>query len=274
MKKIFSLFICGFLSFSFGACAQMSREPIEEQTISFNDPNPKIGVYLADTVVEAPGHTGAGFFEKQNAANGVFGKGVSQGSLDVFSLDTSGASTHLTLRWLGKKIKNGAGIDFIVYENAFNYSGENDRFMELAVVEVSNDNVAYCGFNPNYTFSPETAYSKNPADWLRFAGKTPVLYNLSSNNLSAAELFKDDNADGAPDLGGGDGFDLDDLSDDNTFSIGCTTALRDDLKANGFTYLRLTPASRRLNPDTSAAFVKEAISEGPDIDGVAARYVE
>jgi hypothetical protein len=236
---------------------------------------PIAGVFLADMVVEAPGHTGIGFYDRQKAINGVRGAGSGAGSLDVFSLDNSGASSHLTLRWNGKKIKNGAGIDLIVFENAFNISGNPaTRFMDLVIVEVSNDNVNFCGFAPDYTYTPETTYSNNPAYWLRFAGRTPVLYNVDSNNLTEAQLFQDNDNNYEPDLAGGDAFDLDLLSDSNYYNTGCTTELRDELKNNGFTYLRLTPANRRTNPDTGVVFVKDGMSNGPDIDGVVARYAE
>lgn len=241
------------------------------------------GLYVLDSVVAAPGHTGSGICNSNNAVNGIRGNGWVAGSFDVFSLDNpggtacGGSSTHLTLRLSGKKIKNGAGADFIVYENGFYISDNSDtRFMDLVIVEVSNDDVNYCGFAPDYTHSPEATYSNNPVHWQRFAGKTPVDYNVDvpARNFTLAELFQDNDSNKEGDLGGGDLFDLDDLSDSNTFSTGCTSALRDELKTNGFTYLRLTPAARRNNPDTGAAFVKDGVANGPDIDGVVARYAE
>ena len=235
---------------------------------------PTSALYLFDSVEDAPGHTGSGFYDKQKAVNGVRGAGTGAGSFDVFSLDNTGASTHLTLRISGKKVLNGPGADFIVYENGFYIGGNpNTRFMDLIIVEVSNDGTNYCGFAPDYTYSTETTYSNDPAYWLRFAGKTPVIYNVDSNNMTVAQLFSDDDSDGVLN-GGGDAFDLDDLSDSNTWATGCTAALRDQLKNGGFTYLRLTPANRRTNPDTGAVFVKDGIANGPDIDGVVARYTE
>lgn len=234
------------------------------------------GIYLADTVTEAPGHTGVGVYNSSGIIDGVRGAGTAAGATTgIFSLDNSGSSSHVVVRWAGKKIKNGTGIDFIVFENAFYVSGNSAaRFMDLAFVEVSNDNISYCGFAPDYTNSPETSYSNNPAAWPRFAGKTPVLYNLDTNNLSAAQLFQDNDANKEPDLAGGDAFDLDDLADNNAYGTGCTTALRNELRANGFTYLKLIPAARRINPDTGAAFVADGVSTGPDFDGIAARYIE
>jgi glycine/D-amino acid oxidase-like deaminating enzyme len=148
--------------------------------------------------------------------------------------------------------------------------------MEPLFVEVSNDNVSYCGFAPDYANAPETTYSNDAAHWLRFAGKSPVVYNIANaaTNFNAAELFTDATADGEGDIGGGDLFDLDNLSDSNVHTIGCNTTLRDELRTNGFRYLRLVSAARRINPDTGAAYVADAISSGPDIDGVVARSVE
>lgn len=234
------------------------------------------GLYLADTVTEAPGHTGSGLYNSNSIIDGVRGGGSSGGATSgIFSLDNSGTSAYVVLRWAGKKIKNGSGIDFIVFENAFNIGGNAaTRFMDLAFVELSNDNINYCGFAPDYTNSPETTYSNNPAKWSRFAGRTPVLYNVDTNNLTAAQMFQDNDANYEPDLAGGDAFDLDLLSDSNYYNTGCSTTLRDELKANGFTYLRLTPANRRNNPDTGAVFVKDGVSNGPDFDGIVARYAQ
>ncbi len=260
------------------ACAQIQKESLQGGSGSNTEAVAATAfpdVYLADTVIAAPGNAGSGFYDQNKAVNGVRGAGNSGGSLDVFSLDNSGASAYIVLAWSGKKIKNGTGVDFTVYENAFYASGNPaQRFMDLLFVEVSNDNVNYCGFAPDYTAAPETTYSNNPANWPRFAGRNPVLYNVDSNNLTAAQLFQDNDANGEMDLGGGDPFDLDNLSTDNTFNTGCNTTVRDELRTNGFRYLRLTPAARRNNPDTGAAFVADSASLGPDIDGVVARYVE
>ncbi len=271
--KILSFSILPFFLF----CAQIGKESLGTANNTVTAPNAtaQAGVYLADTVTEAPGHTGSGFYDKSKAVNGVRGSGTASGGLDVFSLDNTGASSHIVLSWSGRKIKNDAGADFIVYENPF-YSGGNAslRFMDLIFVEVSNDNISYCGFAPDFTGVPESTYSMNPALWPRFAGRVPVRYNVETNNLSVSDLFQDNDADGEPDLGGGDAFNLDDLSNDNYYNTGCTTPLRDDLRSNGFRYLRLVPAGRRINPGTGSVFVVDGVSFGPDIDGVAARYVE
>ncbi|TGK95296.1 LIC_13355 family lipoprotein [Leptospira brenneri] len=235
-----------------------------------NSSNTGKGVWLADTVTSAPGHTGSGIGNSNNAVNGVRGVGISGGGTDVFSLYYTLANDHIILEWAGHKIKNGPGIDFIVFENAFKVSNPNTYFMDIIIVELSNDMVNWCGFNPNYIFSPETSYSKIPSDWPRFAGRNAVLFNETTKNFGYDPDLVFDTANS-----GGDGFDLDELSDvSNTAGgSGCTVSLRDELKA-GFTYIRLSSASsvRWKNPDTNLAFVKEAISNGPDIDGVYARY--
>lgn len=225
---------------------------------------------LADTVNSSPNHNGDSslFRDSSKAVNGIRGAGTSSGGLDVFSLTATGATASIVFEWKNKKITNGAGIDFVVFENPFLYSNNpNTVFMEQLIVEVSIDNINYCGFSPNYTNSTETTYANNPNFWVRFAGITPVKYNVESNPLIGADLYDVSKA-------GGDGFDLENLSSANDFSIGCSVALRDQIKSNGFVYLRLTSATARINPDTGANFVQDAgaFNGGPDIDGVIARY--
>jgi len=222
----------------------------------------------ADTVTDAPNHTGVGFRDSRLAVNGVRGAGSSSGSGDVFSLASTGTSASITLEWKNKRVLNGSGIDFVVFENPFNYSGENaSRYMEAIIVEVSQDNINYCGFSPDYTFSNESTYSKNPQYWQRFAGITPVLYNMDTNPLYGEDLY-------TPQKAGGDAFDLDNLSSSNDYGIGCSTILRDKIKSEGFIYIRLTSATARVNPDTAQNYLQDsgAFSGGADIDGVIAKY--
>ncbi len=273
IQILFTLLLC-----LLPGCAQIDKDALtDSRSAAASTATTHAGILLATTVVSAPGHTGLGFYDRQKALNGVRGGGTGAQSTDVFSLDNPGfnsdSSTELVLSWNGKRILNGSGIDFIVFENAFYQGGDaNARFMDLLVVEVSDDNVSYCGFAPDYTHAPETTYSNNPAHWQNFAGVSPVLYSIESNNLTLAQVFEDTNNDRVPDLAGGDGFDLALLSDSNAFGTGCNTTLRDLLRDNGFRYLRLVPASRRINPATGSAFVSDAASNGPDVDGVAARY--
>lgn len=222
-----------------------------------------VGTAVADTVSSAPGDIAAGFFDAICAVNGVRGEGDVNGSLDVYTLGASGAAASLTLEWSGRRVTNGGGSDFIVFENAFFLNSDtNTRFMEPTIVEVSNNGVDYCGWTPNYTNGDETVYSKNPAAWLRFAGVSPVYYNQDTNILNAAALF-------TPATAGGDAYDLSDAN----FGSGCAAGIRTDIQTNGFVYVKLTSASARTNPDTGANFVQDpgAFGGGPDIDGVVAR---
>ncbi len=221
----------------------------------------------ADNVVSAPNHTGEGYYDKSRALNGVRGGGCCSGSTDVFSLSQTGIGASMVLEWKNKKVTNGSGIDFIVFENPFNINGNPSMvFMDPMIVEVSRDNVNYCGFLPDYTASTETEYSNDPSKWQNFAGKNPVLYNEETNRLTGSEIYNLSRS-------GGDGFDLDNLSSSNVFGIGCSASIASDIKSNGFLYIRLTSATDRTNPDSGLKFPKDSAAiDGSDIDGVFARY--
>ena len=232
---------------------------------------PATGTYLADTVISAPGATGQGFKNSSLAVNGICGGGTSSGSTDVYELDQTGAGATLTLGWSSHTVMNGSGVDFIVFENAFYQNGNSSiRFMEAVIVEVRDDITGrWCGFtgldyNPG---GPETTYSTNPAHWIGFAGVTPTLYNQVFNALSASAIFD-------PSQGGGDGFDLSNLASASTFGNDCNSTARTNILANGLTQVRLHAASSKTNPDSGSAFPVDtaAFDDGPDIDGVLARY--
>ena len=276
MRRLITLLILGLVSCSSGKtnknssllAAGLLLSQSSKSISSLSNSVIAVPADSADTVTYAPNHTGSGFQDKTKAVNGVRGAGLSSGSGDVFSLTATGANASMVLEWNGKRILNGSGIDFIVYENAFQYnSNPSTVFMEAVIVEVSQDNVSYCGFSPDYIFSPETTYNINPTYWKRFAGITPVIYNIESNVFSGNDLYDTSKT-------GGDGFDLDNLSATNDYNIGCNTTLRDKIKSEGFVYLRLTSATARTNLDTGANFLQDtgAFDGGPDIDGVMARY--
>lgn len=275
MRKLITLIILGLAACSSGK-SNKSNSVLAAALLMSQSTKSSISASVAvtipsdtaDTVTSAPNHTGSGFQDKTKSINGVRGAGLSSGSGDVFSLTATGTNASMVLEWSGKRVLNGSGIDFIVFENAFQYnSNPSTVFMEAIIVEVSQDNVSYCGFSPDYTFSPETTYSTNPTHWKRFAGITPVIYNIETNIFSGNDLYDTTKT-------GGDGFDLDNLSATNDYNIGCNTTLRDKIKSEGFVYLRLTAATARTNADTGANFLQDtgAFSGGPDIDGVIARY--
>lgn len=223
---------------------------------------------FADTVVYAPNDNGTGFRDKNNAINGVRGAGCCSGSTDVFTLSKTGDGAQIVFEWKNNKILNGLGIDFVVFENPFRVGSENSStfFMEQLIAEVSIDGIKYCGFSPQYLAQDINKYSNIPEKWKGFAGMTPVLYNIETNPLTGDKIYDKS-------LAGGDGFDLQDLTSDNSFGIGCSEDISNKIKNEGFVYLRLVSATSRLIPGTSNYFPSDIASfDGPDIDGVAARY--
>lgn len=208
----------------------------------------------ADLVIAAPGATGEGFGDPANAVNGVRGGGPNMGSLDVYSLGY-GENAELVLAWSGGVVSNGPGVDFVVFENGFlAASASGYYFMDLAVVSVSRDGETWVELPHDYVAVDETRYSPDPADWEGFAGRWPVLLNDDTNT---ADPFD-------PQAAGGDGFDLDALDDEGEAGA---------IRREGFRYLRLTAAPARTNPDTGAPYVRDPTSNGPDIDGVIARWL-
>jgi len=218
-------------------------------------PQPTAGVRFADVVVEAPGHTGEGFLDSAMCVNGVRGKGEGQGSFDVFSLGYAADDSYVVLRWSDAVVQNGPGADFAVFENGFKLFTEGDYFMDLVVVELSQDGESWVAFPHDYVAEDETSYSKRRDDWVGFAGRSPVLLNLEDNPVDPFD----------PVLAGGDHFDLDGLPDDG--------ALGSAIKEFGFTFIRLTTAPTLDNPDTGAPYTKDITSNGADIDGIYGRYV-
>jgi hypothetical protein len=213
-------------------------------------------VAAADVVVEAPGDTGEGFGDAQHAVNGVRGCGDTCGSTDVFSLGlTPGVDDYVVLRWSGRRVLNGPGADFVVFENAFLRGGGPDRFIDPVVVFVSRDGVTWVPFPHDYTAPDETAYSYDPASWPGFAGLGPVRLHAEDNPVDPFDA----------EAAGGDGFDLDELPDDDAEAAA--------IKSEGFVYLKLVSAAAHENPDTGAPYPKEPISNGPDIDGVYGRWL-
>ncbi len=208
----------------------------------------------ADVVVSAPGAAGEGFGDPVRAINGVRGGGTDGGSLDVFSLlHEPPEEASLVLRWSDRVVLDGPGIDLVVFENAFVSGG--GVFMDPAVVEVSMDGQEWATLPHDYAADDETAWSADPDHWQGFAGRTPVLLHEEDNPLDPLD----------PELAGGDAFDLADLPEDD---------LGDAIRADGFTFVRLTAAPAVTNPDTGEPFVHHPVSDGPDIDGVYAGLLD
>jgi hypothetical protein len=190
-------------------------------------------------VVSAPSATGSGFSDPELAVNGVRGEGQTQGSLDVYAL-TDDPADELVLGF-EEPVLDGEGVDLVVFENPFDIAS-GGRFMDPVVVEVSADGESFVAFPHSYGLAE---YSDEPSDWLGFAGITPVL--LHEEQAPVDPLSPE---------AGGDGFDLAELQPP-------VAEVR---------FVRLTAASSWVDPLTSAAFPTDPASDGPDIDGVYARW--
>ena len=211
---------------------------------------------VAGTLVASPGvdeETG----DATKATNGVRGCGQGCGSTDVASLSPDPPEdAYIVISWGGRRVTNGPGVDFVVFENPFDISGGGRVFMDQLVVFLSRDGGTWVPFPHDYTAPDETVYSDDPAHWEGFAGVTPVLFHEEENPVDPFHT----------EVAGGDAFDLADLPADG----GEAEAIRD----GGFSYLKLVVASACENPDTGESFVSDPMSNGPDIDGVYGRYLE
>jgi hypothetical protein len=117
------------------------------------------------------------------------GGGCCQGSTDTVSLGNGG---FVIVEFAGNEIVDGPGPDFIVFENAFYASGdENSVFAELATVSVSADGVTW------HTFPCDAV----GAPYGTCAGWKPVYANADTNDIDPLD----------PAVAGGDAFDLADL---------------------------------------------------------------
>lgn len=211
-------------------------------------------VRLADTVIEAPGATGSGYGDSMRAVNGVRGGGTGNGSVDVFSLGyAAGENDFITLAWSNGRLRNGPGADLAVFENPF-FVGTG-TFMDLIIVEVSIDGVEFRALAHDYTATDPTVYSNDPQLWSGFAGRTPVLLHADTNMVDPFDQA----------AAGGDAFDLDTVEGDD--------ALAQAIRADGVRFVRLISAPARIDPDTGAPYVHDAIGNGADIDGAYGRYV-
>lgn len=206
---------------------------------------------MADAVEEAPGASGMGYGDPSRAINGVRGGGAMMQSLDVYSIGI-GESAWLVLGFEGRRVVDGPGDDLVVFENAFGY-GDGLTFMDPAVVEVSADGETWIAFPHDYVAEDETAYSPRREHWLGFAGLTPVFLHADDNALDPFD----------PEAGG-DRFDLASLPD---------TPEAERIREQGAAFIRISSAASHVNPDTGAPFVQDPVGDGPDIDGVAARWL-
>jgi hypothetical protein len=223
-------------------------------------------ILIADEIISAPGASDRAFGDPSKAINGICGGGENNGSLDVYELEATGSGSSLILSWKNKRVLNSTGIDFIVFENSFKSQGtSNLYFIEPIVVDVSEDNVNFCGFTPNFSGGGTATQLRD--DWKNFAGLSPVFYNMTNLTLTAAEIFSDPTQQSSGfsyymGKSGGDGFDL----NSSSFGSGCAVGVRDAIRTNGFVYLRLRSSQSQSFPAPVGVF-----RQSSDIDGVIAK---
>jgi hypothetical protein len=236
-----------------GVDAETAAPDATGDAIPHDGPPLATGVKLADIVVDAPGASGTGTGDPMRAINGVRGGGSDAGGADVYSMGY-GANHSITLAWSAGKLANGPGADLVVFENPFDEAG-GGVFMDLIIVEVSRDGTTWRALPYHYDNAIKNVYVPDPAAWVGFAGKTPVLLNVDTNPVDPFD----------PAAAGGDSFDLDDVSGSDAEA----TAIRTD----GVSYVRLTTAPSQINPDTNANYVHDSLANGADLDGMYGRYV-
>ncbi|ABZ95409.1 Hypothetical lipoprotein [Leptospira biflexa serovar Patoc strain 'Patoc 1 (Ames)'] len=228
-------------------------------------------ILLANTIVSAEANV-SGFSDPNKAINGVCGAGELVGSLDVYALEISGSGASMILSWGGRTVKNVPdSIDFIVYDNSFRVSGDTNTYaMDPSVIQVSLDGSKYCGFNPSYTAGNINLMT----NWLKFGGLRPVYYNMTTNPLSNEDLFIVTG--GTFLLGGGDGFDLQNLDENDPNDVNCDATAVSDIQTTGFKFIKITSASNVINhADGTNKFPWPPGSyNGSDIDGVVARELQ
>jgi hypothetical protein len=204
---------------------------------------------LATEVLDAPGATGTGFRDPSKATNGVRGGGRTMQSLDVYAIPLD---AHLVLGF-GARFLDGPGDDLALFENPFEYA-EGRTFVDAAIVEVSADGERWVAFAHDYVAEDEARYSSIAADWIGFGGVQPVFLHEENNPLDPFD-----------DAAGGDRFDLAALEQGDE---------ADRIRREGARYVRIAPAASRVNPDSGVTYPMDPVSDGPDIDGVYARYLE
>ncbi len=117
------------------------------------------------------------------------GAGTYQGSFDVVSLGVGGS---IVLEFTDYLIFDGDGVDFTVFENAFQIGGDpNNTFAEPGFVAVSEDGLNFVEFPCDPLNKP----------YLGCAGVQPTLANPDVNSIDPTD----------PAVSGGDSFDLADV---------------------------------------------------------------
>jgi hypothetical protein len=168
------------------------QSPQATPTESPVPPTVKSDPFMDEVVSFQPG-AGAGFGSDRFPSivlGAPQGGGLQMGGEDVLSLGMGGSIVLKS----DIPILNGAGTDFIVFENPFNAAGDpRNPFVEPGEVSVSQDGVHF------FTFP--CASEDREAHYPGCAGVHPVMANSETNDIDPTD----------PNVAGGDDFDLKDL---------------------------------------------------------------
>ncbi|NRA66153.1 MAG: LIC_13355 family lipoprotein [Pseudobacteriovorax sp.] len=201
---------------------------------------------------------GTPFSDANLAINGVRGRGLGSGSLDVFSLDKT-VDGSITLSYEGGRFCDGQGADIKVFENPFGSAA--GVFFEPIIVSVSSDGESYVSFP--HSFDLDSDLRINAVErWQGFAGMQPVYFH--EENTAEMNVFSE--------AAGGDSFDLQDLP---------PGPQKDDILKNGVRFIKLQAAQAAVNPEdqscgeTSCYFpiLPGTFGGFADVDGLYGRYI-
>ncbi|MDP8215204.1 MAG: putative Ig domain-containing protein [Candidatus Euphemobacter frigidus] len=149
-------------------------------------------------------------YKTSRALGAPKGQGDYQGSYDVLSLQAKvedgkpPCGGSIIIKFTDNIVVDGEGPDFTIFENVFYIGGsEQKRFMEPAIVYVSQNGVSYyrfpCNYVPHYDSQGDINYFNPYSYSCGFAGVNPVFSNNGSPDPTN------------PSVSGGDFFDLDDI---------------------------------------------------------------
>jgi hypothetical protein len=170
-------------------------------------------------------------------------QGNDGGSLDICSLGHGGSITF----HFSKKIINGPGVDFKIFENVFQTSSTT-FYTEAAYIEVSADGNNWYRW-PAVTSTDSLYNELNKEFYISgFAGINPVYSNYSK--LSSPKPEDSDS--------GGDFFDLNDLPDNDPVALA--------IKNNGFYYIKIIDCGEHIDDAGNQMIGGDA--SGFDLDAV------
>ncbi len=181
------------------------NDPFADRVISFN-PLTAGGFgasFIPNNVLGAP--AGGGEFKPQDQPNELVSLHARE-NLDDGATPPYGGS--IILEFTDNLVVNGPGVDFTVFENVLYKGGVSEnRFMEPAVIEVSQDGINFYRFPfdfvPHYNAEGKINYYNPYSYAYGFAGINPVYSNGSYPDPTD------------PSVSGGDSFDLDSITRKN-----------------------------------------------------------